>query len=152
MKTVENSSILDVEEGIICHQVNCIGVMGAGLARDIRNKWPDVYKQYASLCRSFKDSPGMLLGKVHEVTVSDKLVVANCFGQVYPGHGMMTCYEAWKHIIKYLLDDACYFGCQSVHLPYMVGCGLAGGDWKVMHDILESGFKEHDIEVVLHKL
>ena len=34
------------EDTIICHQVNCKGVMGAGLAKQIRDKWPDVYDRY----------------------------------------------------------------------------------------------------------
>ena len=152
MKILEHSSILDVEEGIICHQVNCIGVMKAGLAKQVKARWPDVFKQYASLCQSCKDMPGQLLGKVQDIAVSDKLVIANCFGQVYPGNGLMTCYEAWKHIITQLLDAASYFGSNAIHLPYMVGCGLAGGDWKVMSEVLENGFKGHDVEVMLHKL
>lgn len=30
------------EDTVICHQVNCCGVMGAGLAKQIRDKWPVV--------------------------------------------------------------------------------------------------------------
>ena len=152
MEVIEHSSIIDVEEGIICHQVNCMGVMGAGLAKQVKEKWPDVFRQYASLCCSFRDMPGMLLGKVQDIAVSDNLVIANCFGQVYTGHGLMTCYEAWKNIIRQLLDSSSYFGDIPIHIPYMVGCGLAGGDWQVMNEILENGFKGHNVQVFLHKL
>lgn len=31
---------------IICHQVNCLGIMGAGLAKQIREKFPCVYQMY----------------------------------------------------------------------------------------------------------
>ena len=34
------------EDTIICHQVNCKGVMGAGLAKQIRDKWPVVFDEY----------------------------------------------------------------------------------------------------------
>ena len=30
----------------ICHQVNCQGVMGSGVAKAIRDKWPQVYEEY----------------------------------------------------------------------------------------------------------
>ena len=30
----------------ICQQVNCKGVMGAGLAMQIRSQWPVVYQRY----------------------------------------------------------------------------------------------------------
>lgn len=152
MQIIENSNLLDIKEGIICHQVNCVGVMEAGIALQIKNKWPDIYKQYISLCKIFKNSPATLLGKVQDITINDKLVIANCFGQIYPGSGLMTCYEAWKLIIKHLLDIDHYFGELSIHFPYMIGCGLAGGDWNVLYLILENGFKDHNVNVFLHKL
>ena len=34
------------ENTIICHQVNCRAAMGAGLARQIRDKWPVVFDEY----------------------------------------------------------------------------------------------------------
>jgi O-acetyl-ADP-ribose deacetylase (regulator of RNase III) len=41
-----NKDILSVENGIICQQVNCMGVMGAGLAKKIAQKYPIVKKEY----------------------------------------------------------------------------------------------------------
>jgi len=38
MIKIINGNILDAKETFICHQVNCQGVMGAGLAKAIRNK------------------------------------------------------------------------------------------------------------------
>lgn len=34
----------------ICQQVNCKGVMGAGLAMQIRSQWPVVYQRYLEFC------------------------------------------------------------------------------------------------------
>lgn len=36
------------EDTVICHQVNCCGVMGAGLAKQIRDKWPVVFDEFVS--------------------------------------------------------------------------------------------------------
>ena len=93
VEIVNNSNLLDVKSGIICHQVNCIGAMGAGIALQIKNKWPVVFNDYKKECQLFVHNPKKLLGKVQDTLVSDKLVVANCFGQVYPGrNGIMTDY------------------------------------------------------------
>lgn len=35
---------------VVCHQVNCMGVMGAGLAKQVRNRYPGVYRAYKELC------------------------------------------------------------------------------------------------------
>lgn len=36
---------------VVCHQVNCKGVMGAGLAKQIREKHPEVYEAYKKKMR-----------------------------------------------------------------------------------------------------
>ena len=38
--------LLKIDNGIICHQVNAMGKMGAGIALSIRKKWPVVYNDY----------------------------------------------------------------------------------------------------------
>jgi len=81
IEVLKNSNILDVQTGIICHQTNCVGVMGGGLALQIRNKWPEVYKQYCSFCEGYQNRKAIeLLGYVQDVIVDNDLVVANCFG------------------------------------------------------------------------
>lgn len=57
IQILENSDLLKIDKGIICHQTNCIGVMGGGIALQIRNKWPNVYKQYVNECELFKNNP-----------------------------------------------------------------------------------------------
>lgn len=63
------------EDTVICHQVNCCGVMGAGLAKQIRDKWPVVFDEYKKICGADK------LGNSQTVQVAPQLYVANLFGQ-----------------------------------------------------------------------
>lgn len=46
--------ILDITEGIICQQVNCMGVMGSGLAKQIKYKYPRVYYEYSNYLKNKK--------------------------------------------------------------------------------------------------
>ena len=39
-------NLLDTNCQYICHQVNCQGKMNSGVAKIIRDKWPEVYTQY----------------------------------------------------------------------------------------------------------
>ena len=64
------------ENTIICHQVNCRAAMGAGLARQIRDKWPVVFDEYVKVCNPKK------LGDFQVVQVAPQLYVANLFGQL----------------------------------------------------------------------
>ena len=150
IKIIENSNLLDVKSGIICHQVNCIGVMGGGIALQICSKWPQVYKEYKSFCEGYKN-PEEILGNVQDVVLGTDLVVANCFGQVKPGYECMTDYNAWDDILVRLLDDANFFGL-DLHFPYLIGCGLAGGDWNIMFKKLYDFFSNHNMNAYIHKL
>jgi O-acetyl-ADP-ribose deacetylase (regulator of RNase III) len=42
-------NLLDSNCDYICHQVNCQGVMGSGIARQIRERYPVVYLYYKML-------------------------------------------------------------------------------------------------------
>jgi len=130
---VENCSIFDKTKGIICHQVNCQGVMGKGLALQIRNKYPNVYTAYKDYCASYADDKDHLLGQVQLIGVgpSDDLFVCNVFGQLgygrdkrYTDYGAVTrAFRALAGILARLEERP------KVYIPYLMGCGLAGGDW-----------------------
>ena len=77
-------NILDSDADAILHQVNCQGVMGAGLAKQIRGRYPNVYEKYKNACVNDKRecktlgvSHSMLLGKIQVVrkNINDYLVV-----------------------------------------------------------------------------
>ena len=126
MRQIEKD-ILTVEEGVICHQVNCRKVMGAGLAAAIRKKWPKVYKEYMNTEPS--------IGVVHVVQVDDKLFVANLYAQNFYGRGKQhTDYDALRECLKTLRRS---FDLGQIYLPYQIGCGLGGGDWEVVKSIME---------------
>ena len=70
------------KEVYICQQVNCRGVMGAGLALKIRRKWPVVYQQYMEI-PAWKE----FLGSYQKVRVEPNIHVVNLFGQNNYGLG-----------------------------------------------------------------
>ena len=132
MKIVDGN-ILDVKSGIICHQVNSKGVMGAGLALAIKNKYPIVYKEYMEVY----NNGDLLVGRVLHTEVSDGLYVANlCAQGMYGYGGRFTDYEALEQCIesvrKFAIDNEL-----PIYFPFGIGCGLAGGDWDIVSGIIE---------------
>ena len=117
----------------------------------IKEKWPKVYCEYANECAVFKDDPKRLIAHVQDVAVEDGLIVANCYGQVLPGNGLQTEYKAWDIILGKLKDLSNYFNL-DLHFPWMVGCGLAGGDWNIMKKKIEDAFSGPSNKVFIHKL
>lgn len=140
--------VLTSNADVILHQVNCKGKMGAGLALQIKNKYPFVYKQYAALCASAARSSD-LLGEVLTVPVSDVQSIGNLFAQDgYAFYGYagrcMTDYDALRKCLKTIGRE--YKG-KTVALPYLLGCGLAGGDWNIVKEIVEEELKECCVQI-----
>ena len=63
-----NGDILKSGAPVILHQVNCLGVMGVGLAKQIRNKHPSVYTRYKDFAVS--RTPDDLMGFSLDITIS----------------------------------------------------------------------------------
>jgi len=140
--------ILEAKENIICHQVNCLGVMGAGLAKQIKNRYPEVYEYYYNWC--MRHNKEELLGRVILVqTEQYSRYIANVFGQIgiksYKD-GCVTNYEALENGLLVVKDEAKKCG-WSVAIPYKIGCGLAGGNWYIVHSIIQKVFSDYDVTI-----
>lgn len=133
-----DGDITKIETGIITHQVNCKGVMGSGVAKSIRDKYPQIFKEYKKLC----DAKGSdLLGSVDFVEINDSLVVANVFGQDNFGYGeKFTDEDALKQGLETVAEYSRVTGL-DVYVPQGIGCVRAGGNWnKIQKKIKKLGF------------
>ena len=58
---------------ILLHQVNCLGVMGAGFAIQVKSKFPKCYEEYRKM------SSKEMLGKTF-MYHQDNIMICNAFG------------------------------------------------------------------------
>ena len=125
-------NILEVKTGIICHQVNCQGKRGAGIALQIKRKWPKVYEAYLEGLRI----GSLRLGTVQLVQVSPKIWVCNMAAQDRYGRDKRyTDYGAFARCLLHLRDHPTLN--IPICFPYKIGCSNAGGDWKVISALIE---------------
>jgi O-acetyl-ADP-ribose deacetylase (regulator of RNase III) len=138
MIPIIDADILKAPENIIVHQVNCQGVMGAGLAFQIRNKYPIVYKNYKSVVKSASPLSD-LLGQVIFESVGEKKIVASMFAQEYFGPGFQTDYTYLEKCLLTVMGFAIKNN-YTIAIPHKLGCGLAGGDWQKVYNIIHNMF------------
>jgi O-acetyl-ADP-ribose deacetylase (regulator of RNase III) len=62
IKTIKGN-VLEAKEPFIAHGVNCIGVMGAGVALELAKKWPSSELKYREYCFKASAHPEQLLGR-----------------------------------------------------------------------------------------
>ena len=134
---------------VILHQVNCQGVMGSGVAKQVREKFPNVYKSYKTMCDGMKDRTH-LLGMAQCVRVNSGQYIVNLFAQDNYGYDG-KCYTDYKALKKCLQGVRNYpmFDNQTVAIPYKIGCDRGGGDWNVVYKMIEDVFSDSDMTVLI---
>lgn len=147
MIKIINGDIFSGTEDIICHQVNTFGVMGSGIALQIKKLYPSVFTAYNMFCKRYGDTE--LLGCVLPEMATKHRCIMNMFSQVGIGQDVRTDYvamrECFEEVKRYAIQNN-----KTVAIPYKIGCGLARGDWKIVIQIIKEVFS--DFEVVLYKL
>lgn len=142
-------NVFDTDKEILAHQVNTEGIMGAGLAKEIKYRHPEVYEKYESCCKGMDIKE--LMGEVQLVNCTSSMYdrkykhVANLFAESlrYKIEGERhTDYEALRESFKKLNSIG-----HSVAVPYLIGCGLGGGDWNVVKKIIEEECLDIDVDI-----
>lgn len=139
---VVDGDLLQAQENIIGHQVNCQAVMGSGVAKALKARYPQIYTAYMEFCNG--KQPEELLGQLQIVALGGKWA-ANLFGQLNYGRSN-SIYTDYTSLQKALMSLKVYAKEQglSVALPYQIGCGLANGDWKVVLPMIEEAFSDYE--------
>ena len=119
----------------VCNTVNCVGVMGTGIALEMSKRFPHIVKPYKDLCRLGVFSPG-------DVFVSKSSpIILNVFTK-----------DHWKNPSQYRwVYRACnelrvkieQFQLTTTLIPAL-GCGNGGLSWIVVETILKRVM--HDIK------
>jgi len=152
MIRIVEGDILQAPENIICHQVNCQGVMGSGLAKQISNKWNILpnYKNYIKINGKEK-----VLGTIQLIAISFDTgqYICNIFGQYDYGRDKSKIYTDYL-ALKNALTELCNFARLnkfSIAIPFNIGCGLAGGKWGIVYSVIEDIFQDYDVTLYRFK-
>ena len=132
-----SGDIVSEDFDFICQQVNCKGVMAAGLARQIRNRFPFVYQDYSELCKKQEELLGHVLFS-HKPGINGTTIVCMFAQNNYGRDKQYTDYKAFQNCLNVFaskLSD--YSKDWTIAFPYKIGCGLAGGDWNIIKPMLE---------------
>lgn len=133
-------------EEVMAHGCNCRGAFGSGVAAAVKNKWPEVVKEYKEFVSVEK------LGQIQQVLTESGKIIVNMFTQLnYGRSGIFVDYGAIENCFKLLREWAEWEGVKAIGIP-MIGAGLAGGDWKKIEEIIKKTWKDSSIELNIYHL
>lgn len=135
-------SVFDCPCDILAHQANCFNRMASGVAKEVARRYPD------AVVADNRTQPGdkCKLGSFTIGYGADGKHIANLYGQYrYGTDSQKTDYDALRKAFTELKEDyATIFPPINIAIPYKIGCGLAGGDWKVVDAMLQELFGEDE--------
>lgn len=136
---VKSGNLFDTDAMFIGHGVNTHGLMGAGIAREFRTRFPKNYALYKKFC----DNKSLVPGKVFAFS-ENGMTIFNMATQDNPGQ--FARYEwvesAADHAVR--VAHAIADGPTKIAVP-AIGCGIGGLDWNRVGAILETT-EAHGIE------
>ena len=156
-------NLLDFPFGInaIAHSCNTLNVMGAGIARQIADRYPSAYEADTFAHQRHENNLGQY--SYASVNVSDgnsyphqqfglsdrSCEIYNLYTQKNVGHGKQVSYDALYDAFQKLrteCDDNTILG-----LPYGISCGLAGGSWNIVNSMIQDIFLDADFKTYIVK-
>lgn len=141
-------NIFDSGADVICHQVNCQGVMGGGLAKQVKDRHPEVYESYVdylSRCKKWGQQP---LGTyTFTKALGTNYWILNVFGQ----DKQYTDYNALRKSLTSARQDG--LGKKvTIAFPYKMGCDRGGGDWDIVYNIIKEVFADQEGDILICEL
>jgi O-acetyl-ADP-ribose deacetylase (regulator of RNase III) len=128
--------------------VNCVGVMGRGIALQFKKVFPENFTHYKSVCDQKELSPGRML--VHELSRigNPRYIINFPTKRHWKGKSRMEDIEIG---LQALVEEVRSRDIQSIAIPPL-GCGLGGLPWEDVRSMIESAFQPlHDVRVLLYE-
>ena len=172
-KEIEGN-IFNVGAQVIVHQVNCMGIMGSGVAKQVRDRFPNVYLSYLHTVKTLNhDCLGGCLVIDSEIA---GLRIANLFGQYYyRGYKADELYvfdEFWKKPelskedglpVRFTNYEAFWNGLTRlkdelkpeevrIAFPYNIGSDRGGANWNVIREMIKAVFEGTNKEIMICRI
>lgn len=154
---IEGNLITLAKEGkfdVIAHGCNCYCNMGAGIAPQMANAFGcDKFTMERDEYKGDVNKLGTIDYEHFPLLRGNGLMVVNAYTQYSTGFNRLTVstsaldYEALTLCLRkmnYIFEGL------HIGLP-QIGCGLAGGDWEMVKEIIQKELKDCDVTIVIYK-
>jgi len=146
----KKGNLLDIlsPNNAIMHGCNMQGVWGSGVAKQMREKYPDAFVKYKDDL-AFGNPYKFVLGDISVFKYADGCTILSAFTQENYGRDgtRYVSYDALDEVfhnaLKWSRDTT-----KTVNIPDLIGAGLGGGDYDTIVSIIKSNECKWNAEIV----
>lgn len=142
----KTGDILAEDAEALVNTVNCVGVMGRGIALQFKNAFPENFQEYVRACKHDEVQPGcMFVTETNQLT-SPRYIINFPTKRHWRGKSRMEDIDAGMIDLQRVI---CEKGIRSIAIPPL-GSGLGGLDWKKVRPRIEDALRGlTDVRVVI---
>lgn len=138
MINFKTGNLLESDTEALVNTVNCVGVMGKGIALQFKQAFPDNFKKYETACRSKTVRPGKMFIVSTNSFINPKYIINFPTKRHWKGQSKMEDIELG---LKDLVLEVERLGIQSIAIPPL-GCGNGGLDWNQIRPKIVKAFEK----------
>jgi O-acetyl-ADP-ribose deacetylase (regulator of RNase III) len=146
IKFVQGDLIQLIKDGcfdVVVHGCNCFNTMNSGIAKQLRETWPQIYM---ADCKTIKGDERKL-GTWSKVYLTEEdCFILNMYTQYRYGYSgkLYANYDAIRSGMRKLASE---IGEYKIGMP-KIGSGKAGGNWDIILSIIEAELGHCDVTIV----
>lgn len=142
----KQGNLLKANVDALVNTVNCVGVMGKGIALQFKKAFPDNFKAYKKACDAEQVQPGKMFISDVGSLMQTRYIINFPTKRHWKGKSRMEDVDSG---LKALVEEVKRLKIKSIALPPL-GCGNGGLDWNEVRPRIEKAFSElPDVEVQL---
>ncbi len=136
----KTGNILTEDAEAIINTVNCVGVMGRGIALQFKKAFPENFKAYAAACKREEVRPGRMFIYDMGGLTNPRYIINFPTKRHWRGKSRMEDIEAG---LKALVVEIRERSIQSIAIPPL-GSGLGGLEWTEVRQCIEQSLSDMD--------
>ncbi len=142
----KTGDILQADAEALVNTVNCVGIMGRGIALQFKNAFPANFKAYEGACAREEVQPGKMFVFETGTFTNPKYIINFPTKRHWRGKSRIEDIESG---LKALVEEIRVHGIRSVAIPPL-GSGLGGLDWTdVRSRIVDALRGLNDVQVIV---
>jgi O-acetyl-ADP-ribose deacetylase (regulator of RNase III) len=148
MIETSHGNLLQADAEALVNAVNCVGHMGKGIALQFKQAFPANFKEYESVCRAGKMTPGKMLIHDNGALLNPRFIVNFPTKRHWRNNSRIEDIAAG---LTALVADVERLEIRSIAIPPL-GCGLGGLKWQEVRPMIERAFSAlPNVRVLLYE-